>query len=280
MKIHKAFLFLTFFTALFSSCQNFFEMSVELDVPEHKSKLAVSSFIQNENEEQLVLVSYSVGGLEEPGDNQLINNANVVLQYDDVSIHFSPTEDEGLYSADTEIDFSPDEKYTLQVSAPNYETIFSTQTLPKSTPILEASLDDNSLKIQFQDDPDKRNFYLLQLMYFQEGNWYDYYLEPFGSTAYWSITRQSGIIFNDDTFNGNLHEVIADYYGSASSGTLFKVKLYSITEDYYRFDRSLSLSQDADGNPFSEPVILHRNIENGYGIFAMLNKSEFEFIEE
>jgi len=36
----------------------------------------------------------------------------------------------------------------------------------------------------------------------------------------------------------------------------------------------LQLYKDARDNPFSEPVVVFENIENGYGIFALANATE------
>ncbi|HBS11316.1 MAG TPA: hypothetical protein DEO36_02060, partial [Flavobacteriaceae bacterium] len=59
--------------------------------------------------------------------------------------------------------------------------------------------------------------------------------------------------------------------------TTYKAILYHITEDFYRYDTTLRISFYAEDNPFVEPVILHRNFDNGYGVFALVNKSELVF---
>ncbi len=281
MKIYKiiALLLIVLFTV---SCEDFFEMSIELDVPEHVSKLAVTSLVKDGDETSSVLVSYSIGGLEEATDNQLITDATVTLSYDDIVINFSPSENEGIYTADYPVEFIANEDYSLYVSAPNYEVVSSVQTLPNTTEISSVTMNDNKLKVTFQDAPNTKNYYLLELFQLNvnNGNWEERWVEPFGSSSYWSGTNYNAIIFNDDIFDGDEYEIVAGYWNDSNDTSHYKVKLHCVTEDYYRYDRSLDLAYDAEDNPFTEPVILHRNIENGYGIFAMGNTTEFEFTVE
>lgn len=45
-------------------------------------------------------------------------------------------------------------------------------------------------------------------------------------------------------------------------------KLYSITEEYFRYLHTLNLYKKNYGNPLTEPVMIYSNINGGYGIFA------------
>lgn len=45
-------------------------------------------------------------------------------------------------------------------------------------------------------------------------------------------------------------------------------RLYSITEDYFRYLHTLSLYKKNYGNPLTEPVLIYSNITGGYGIFG------------
>ena len=49
----------------------------------------------------------------------------------------------------------------------------------------------------------------------------------------------------------------------------------SMPEEYDTFLSSLVRYNNAEGNPFSEPVSLHSNIENGRGLFVIYNPLEF-----
>lgn len=282
MKIYKTTILALIISLLTSSCYEFFETSIELDIEKHESKLAVTSFISNDDTKKTVLVSYSIGGLETATDNQLLNNAIVSLSVGSTTYTLSNAIDDGIYEIDNGIiDLTEDATYTLKVEAANYKTVTSKQILPKKVDIISASLNNKNLKVRFQDEPIKRNFYTLELEQYVGNKWEIAYIYSNESNIYWSSISNNGVLFNDDTFNGNEHEITVQfdsYYNpNEEEPSLFKVKLYHVTEDYYKYDRTLSISYDSEDSPFVEPVILHRNIENGYGIFGMMNVSEFEF---
>lgn len=280
MKTFKITSLLLIFSLITTSCYDFFETSIELDIEKHESKLAVTSLISNDEKDKKILVSYSIGGLEEATDTQLINNAFVSLFDGTTTYELSISEFEGIYEMDNSIiELTENTEYTLTVEAPNYKTVTSKQIFPKPVQIIHASLTNSNLKVRFQDNPEKRNYYILELERYRDNRWEQTYLYSENANTFWSATSK-GTIFNDDIFNGNEYELniqYENYYGTNPDAILFRAKLYNITEDLYRYDRTLSISYDAEYSPFVEPVILHRNIENGYGIFGMMNVSEFEF---
>ena len=280
MKTFKITSLLLIFSLIATSCYDFFETSIELDIEKHESKLAVTSLISNDEKDKKILVSYSIGGLEEATDTQLINNAFVSLFDGTTTYELSISENQGVYKLENSIiELTENTEYTLTVEAPNYKTVTSKQIFPKPVEIIHASLTNNNLKVRFQDNPEKRNYYILELERYRDNKWTQEYLYSENANTYWSATS-IGVIFNDDIFNGNEYELniqYENYYETSQDAILFRAKLYNITEDLYRYDRTLSISYDAEYSPFVEPVILHRNIENGYGIFGMMNVSEFEF---
>ena len=262
------------------SCDDFFEMSIDLDVPEHVSKLAVTSVMNKNNENTRVLVSYTLGAAEEASEEQLLNNAVVVLSDGENEIDFSLSDMDGIYIPNSEIIFVPEKTYTLSVSTPKYDKISATQKFPKQVQISEVSIDDKKIKIRFKDTAGENNFYLFELYtYNPEINMYSSVgIESFEDSYYWSWFN-NGILFKDKDFDGNEVEIVLDHYLYAEPGTTTQLRavLYHVTEDYFRYDRSNVLSMQTQDNPFTEPVILHRNFDSGYGVFSLQNNSEFEF---
>ena len=188
------------------------------------------------------------------------------------------TDSDGVYQADDIIAFTAGTTYTMKVSNPAYGTITATQVLPEVTPIVSASIDTKKIHITFNDPAGKDNYYLLMLYKFSAntGTFEESGIDPFDGTTYWSALN-NGIIFNDAAFNGKKADILANHWADfegEDTPHLFKIVLYTTTKDYYRYDRTYSLSQDAEGNPFVEPVIIHKNFDKGYGVFALMNKSE------
>lgn len=55
------------------------------------------------------------------------------------------------------------------------------------------------------------------------------------------------------------------------------VRLYTISEEYYKYNRSKLKYMEAEQDPNSEPVILYSNVTGGYGIFAGISYSEYTY---
>lgn len=88
------------------------------------------------------------------------------------------------------------------------------------------------------------------------------------------------VVLSDGAFNGDTYRLrlIFDNFGGPISST-FSLQCYTFTEDGFRYLRSRQAYEDARNNPFSEPVNVHDNIENGYGYFMVSNLIEKRFSE-
>ena len=265
---------------LISCSEDFFDKPIDVDIEDHTSKLAGTALLGSAYETNQVLVSFSQGPFEKSRKDQVLKDATVTVTGNNTVIDFYPNDENAFYFSNTNINFVPNNEYTLKISALNYETISATQVYPKKVPVLEALLTKNTFKIKINDVPNQKDYYLLQLVEVKDnGEFYEQYIYPFGS-----LTKESGfcyncVSFNDDTFNGEQDfEIVVshDSYNFDPNGA-YKAILYHITEDFYRYDTTLRISDYAEDNPFVEPVILHCNFEKGYGVFALVNKSELIF---
>lgn len=280
MLYRKIILILTIGFILSSCSGDFFEKPIDLDINDHTSKMAATAFLGASDETNLILVSYSLGPFQENNNDQVLSNATVSLTGNNNTIPFNPADRDGFYESNSSINFVPNKTYTLSIEAPNYNTIVAQQIYPETVTILEAKLTENTFKIKINDNPNKKNFYLLQLQR-QDNNGGTQFINKKIDT-FGSLTKSSGfcetcVNFNDETFNGEQgFEIVATNY-FYDPNTTYKAILYNVTEDFYKYDRSLFRSIYAEDNPFVEPVILHRNFKNGYGVFALVNKSELIF---
>ena len=48
------------------------------------------------------------------------------------------------------------------------------------------------------------------------------------------------------------------------------VTFFNLSEEYYRYLRSVRLADNANGNPFAQPASIKSNISGGIGIFTNL----------
>ena len=80
-----------------------------------------------------------------------------------------------------------------------------------------------------------------------------------------------GMLFNDKAFNGKAYSITFDYKESLNRNQRFgklHTELRRTSKDYYLYYTSLSRQISSPAPPFSEPVILYSNIENGLGLFG------------
>ncbi len=99
-----------------------------------------------------------------------------------------------------------------------------------------------------------------------------------------------GIAFSDKIINGKKHKIpikigqsafgypflddreVTTGHGPTIIGPpikkTFYFRLYSITEDFYKYIRTLNLYGKNFGNPLTDPVLMHSNVNGGLGIFA------------
>jgi Domain of unknown function (DUF4249) len=67
--------------------------------------------------------------------------------------------------------------------------------------------------------------------------------------------------------------------GKPKSGDRVTAQIRSLSKDYYLFIKTLDLASAAQDNPFfTEPVILHTNVKNGYGIFTIGSSQKVNFV--
>jgi len=276
IQLKRIIAFFTISLLLISCSEDFFEKPIDLDLDAQESKLAGTAMLGVSNETNQVLVSFSQDPFDENLNAQVLNNATVALTGSNTAIDFHPIAPNNFYVANSVINFIPNNEYTLTISAPNYETIIAKQTYPEKSPILEATINENSLKIKINDNSNQKDYYLLKLQR-KDGNnsYHKAYLYPFGSQTKESGFYDGCVTFNDATFNGEQNFEIITSNSSFSTSTTYKVILYHITEDFYRYDTSLRVSDYAEENPFVEPIILHSNFDKGYGIFSLVNTSTF-----
>ncbi len=268
LKIAALFSIVMFLT----SCEDFFEQTTTIDIPEHVSKLGVTALWIDEGNDMLVTVFASVGALEDENSSAvsgatitLTENGNPIGTFEENSTT------KGYYRPVSEITLTAGSTYELTVSAANFETVKATQVMPKK-PIIKSAkyvTTNNKLHVTISDR-DGEDFYVIGIM---PGDTVGYaYVYSTSGIAEDSGLDYERVILNDKTFSGNdLSQTFEAYVNGSSTGNLDSVivNLFDVTSDYYRLDRTFNASENSEDNPFAEPVILHRNFEKGFGVFAL-----------
>jgi hypothetical protein len=194
----------------------------------------------------------------------------------------------------------PGTLYTVAISAPGYPSVKATGSVPQRVDVssIEAVhhgfsignkpdelLHNYTISVIFDDPFAFRNYYHLRfhqevLTYrFSEGDTVILSRRlqhiSFGSginnntiTAY----LDDGVLFEDSSFNGrrvNFSFPIQTLIEPDREllGQLY-LELRTVSEDYYRFYSSVARQQENPGPPYTEPVIVYSNVEQGRGVFA------------
>ena len=146
-------------------------------------------------------------------------------------------------------------------------------------------------KIEFKDPVDVANYYLLNIREMVGENYaYTYNNlefrcdDPIVEEKLFSGIKNEGIAFSDKVINGQKHiltviikkEVIGGYTLSDTQTVCFR--LYSITEEYFRYIQNLNLYEKNFGNPLSDPVMLYSNVSGGYGMVTGAAVSSYSIV--
>ncbi len=270
---------------------DFFDKPIEIDNSFEDSKLAPSAILgyQNdfeENPKDKIFVSYTLNPFENLNNQiQIIENASVSLTSPTQTYLFDYDENTHFYLNEDTLSFEPNTTYTLKIEAPGYETVTASQVFPEEVPILNAERSGNVFKVTINDNPNKKDYYLLkffkknlQTISTDQTLFSPVYVDIFGTIFDESGLCYTCILLKDTTFNGKQNfEILINHFEEESEAAEYIAVLYHTTEDYYKYDTSIRINEYAQDNPFVEPIIIHSNFENGLGIFTLMNKSEYSF---
>ena len=288
MKIYYLFFGLILSFVLIS-CEDAFTTVKEIDIPEHEKKLALfANFSESEG-------SFFVSHSKNISDNGNYENVNATITVFENGIEFlkfdySGNNSEGWEEKKFVKNMAEGNEYTLIVKNDKYGTATSKQTLPKKPDISnikykkDGFIDpdgykSDQLSFNINDEKNIENYYMIEAMYLSiyeqdtfENNIYFESNDPSTRSAYFNDV--TGLIVSDKIFDGTNPKLILgvdnyDFFDNIS------LKISAITKDYYNFLLSYDQYSNSNGNPFAEPVNVHNNIENGYGLFQVSNPSNF-----
>ncbi len=273
--------------------------------PLRPSKLVVNSFFSPDSTWELQ-VSKSLSVLDN-ADLQLVNNAsiNIYRNKELIDTLRGPVTD-GWYRSDLYPPIAGD-NYSIEVTTPEYQNVvYAQDDAPEPVPISNVTftlIDSNfhlshhqviindeyfsprygrmegTFNITINDPPDVENYYQLFL------HGYNEYFNSEDSTLLHRERRlqsfktddpvadddsyRISLLFSDELFDGQVYKLklsIMDW--DATPDKEYAVELMSFNRTGYLYRRSVDDYQNSRFDPFSEPVLVYSNIENGYGIFA------------
>lgn len=282
----------------FDSCdENSFSQVVTIDVPEHDPRPVLNLQVDAGQEDVLnALVTNSKGILDPDSTYQIPSDAEVTLYRNGnvfARLEYSEMDLRYLATLNGPFPNQPGDTYLLEAKWPAFELVQVSQEMPvipkikNATYELEGTIDPNGYRVDelivdvLDQEPNKTNYYgldLFQLYYNIDPSTGDT-LDVFRSRIsidtndpLLSYGSRYDLIFNDDSFSGGEYQVRCFTYYSIGENSDLEVHLYQLSEDAFLYARSYEQYLNAIDNPFAEPVTVHSNVPDGYGIFSLTNK--------
>ena len=297
------------------------ETTLDVELPDHPPQITVNSFFRPEAGWEIHLSearSVADGALA----SRLINNATAEILEGGQRITRLLPAGEGLYQSRS-VGPAPGHTYTLRVSAPGYESIEATDTVPERIPVtmdyeiiqqdtvFQISGQDTvftsvtaevQVTLQLPDPPEQNDYYRLFVLYrVRQKTTGDFFFFTYrfktddeairaeNRDAFEFETEENNKFFNavfsDALFDGEDHTITLNVRLSVNAtrrnvngallfepGGTLQAYLYNLSETYYDYTTTYDLYTEVRDNPFAEPVRVHTNVDNGFGIFAGFNR--------
>lgn len=295
---------------LIATCIISCEMVVDVDLPEFEPSIVLNGVISPDTT-IMVALTQDKSALDNNWEFRYIKNATIRLFENNLLIgNLSTTNQEGVYV----LNYYPQrgKTYRIEAEKSGFETVSSEITIPADTASFNVTkvirekdqYGDYIIKLTYTlNDPKIENFYEVKVMTrngYSKSEYYDYDLDSLIVTpAYyywqeWYYWLEGANLddfsdysdhekFDDELFNGRQKEFTLyfnepHFYDISSDTTSFRLEVRNLSEAYYRFATTQNLQSMTGDSPFSEPVQVYSNIENGFGIWGALNNSRSEII--
>lgn len=282
------------------------ENLVDLDIEKSAPKLVIGGLI-NSDSSVIIKVTKTVHALQTDAEYG-VKDATVLLYENETlktQLFYDPqitdSEVDDVYRSEDGFTPSSGNVYTLRVNAEGYREVNASTRIPEKIPIADFQASSTPVQVgeflngvnaqmTFQDAPNETNFYSIVIREeYKVYNEYDEFGEPIESKGFVTETLSKALIprfddkiefdgksnfqFNvlylsDIAFNGQLYTFKFLMHAPNSGGKL-TVFLNHITKEHYQYGTTSQLQQlESTENPFSQPVQVYTNIENGLGIFS------------
>ena len=282
---------------------------IDIEIPEYDRKLVVNALI---NPDSLVVVGLTRSNtvitqtFADP-----VGNATILLYENDQLVgSLIPLRNSFYYLPD----FKPSSgrSYRLEISAGELKPVIAVTRVPDTIGIIAfdttwvAGDDGNRIlngSIRVSDPAQQKNFYSARVAithkrwdystqtFTDEMATYTLWIDPPGlenrTLDFFFLETGSGfnsygsVFFSDDLFLEEEFEISFSENEERFHGAdtvVIDVSVDHIEASYYQYARSFRNYQNNSGNPFSEPVQVYTNVENGLGIFSGFARSNRKIV--
>jgi len=290
-------IFLLLFSAVLflSSCDNLVNGVVrDIDLPPHESQLAASLFLDSRDSNISAIVSSSKG-IYDTGQSKSVYNAECVLNVGATTYNWSTMDQYERYTELLPDRFgAPTDSVVFTVNHADFTSVSATQVFP-SAPQVSLELNygatqlygeiSDELIITLEDIPGVNQHYIVSIdVHFRTAlsgqdtsEYYNLYWETEypNSTPLWG--QESALLLSEDGLDRNIKFSAATGINPIDFAMLheYRVKVSALSEEMYLFYKSYTAYENANGNPFAEPVVLYSNMSNNMGCFGVSTTKRF-----
>jgi len=290
-------LFLLLFPAavFLTSCDNLVNGVVrDIDLPPHESQLAASLFLDSRDSAISAIVSSSKG-IYDTGQSKSVKDAECVLNVGSTTYNWSTMDQYERYTELLPDRFgAPTDTLLFTVNHPDFTSVSATQVFP-SAPQVSVELNygatqlygeiSDELIITLKDIPGVNQHYIVSIdVHFRTAlsgqdtsEYYNLYWETEypNSTPLWG--QGSALLLSEDGLDRNIKFSAATGINPIDFAMLheYRVKVSALSEEMYLFYKSYAAYENANGNPFAEPVVLYSNMSNNMGCFGVSTTRRF-----
>jgi hypothetical protein len=274
-------------------------------LPEMEPKLVVNAAISPDSI-LTVNISQSVPVLNnESSDNAPFVSGAAINFYEDGQYLFQLSETENGYYKKPDFTPVPDHSYQIEIEKQGFQKVKAVTTIPATVLIdsfdTTVTIDDYGdyqdilikCKLKYTDDVAAENYYAVECYstYFNEDNEKfveKQYIYVDENEEYFYDKPYGELLWTDKLTNGQTVTIkftLYPYYGYYSPegnedrSVKYTIYFKSLEENYYKYKKSLYLYYENGGgdDPFTEPVLIYTNVEDGLGIFGGCNNDTTSF---
>ncbi len=286
---------------LVSACWNMgCEQDRTINLPPHQPRLVLHGYMETGDSVKVTVGRTFSVNVSTVSDSTYVKNALVILYVNDVVSDTLSYQASSRKYTSSRVKAVPGKIYKVIVKAPGFETVEAVTPSPfpvnalsvahiRNTRVSVAGTALDDIIFRFSDPAAENNFYLAELRGgYMHQNYFCVYsydpvienyqadVDPFEVN---SCIDNDEILYGDQAFNGSTREIILsagsgnlEIFTDQTTGKIYKpfLKRYTITENYYRYIKSMASLNLTYDNPFAQPVSVKGNVKNGYGIFTIL----------
>lgn len=281
----KKAIFLTLLTISLFSCERFTEGVVrDIDLPDHTPKL-VGSLLADASDTTLVGIVSKTKGLLDTNNDVLLENALLNLYLDSNLLYSWDTQDPmmGYYNQPLADTLGVLEgTLMLEVKHPDFDAIYATDQFPSKAIVSNSTLDRggasifgmsmDEFTISLEDIAGENQHYIISLEYSEVNDlfWYELDINTDDTRAQ-TLGFGSALLLSEGGVDTDMNLTFTTFFDSSPypDDILYRIKVKTLSKAGYFYYTSIQNYEQAQNNPFSEPVLIYSNMEGGYGAFIL-----------